>query len=139
MIFQDQNAQGDLSAEEVLDVTVPLQCLVKNGKLELHSASKVKRYGLRNDCVSDYVVCFQSNLPGFFDPVLGEEKELHVVYNYHQQLHEVTIKDNESLRIPRNSKQNINHMHIICTTILCFSTSSECDLASSLWCCVSIF
>jgi len=46
----------------------------------------------------------QSDLPGFFDPALGEEKMLHVIYNYHEQPHEVTIRDNEYLRLPKTCK-----------------------------------
>ncbi|XP_048520604.1 dnaJ homolog subfamily C member 11 [Dendroctonus ponderosae] len=69
---------------DVLDVTVPVQCLVKDSKLVIHENSK-------------------SDLPGFFDPALGEEKMLHVIYNYHEQPHEVTIRDLESLRLPKTS------------------------------------
>ncbi|KAJ8983350.1 hypothetical protein NQ317_003155 [Molorchus minor] len=71
-------------SNEVLDVTVPVQCLVKDSKLVIHDRTK-------------------SELPGFFDPALGEDKMLHIVYNYHDQPHEVTIKDNEPLRLPKTS------------------------------------
>lgn len=47
---------------------------------------------------------FQSHLPGFYDPAIGEEKELTIIYNHRQQPHEVTIKDNEPLRIPKTCK-----------------------------------
>ncbi|XP_050306839.1 dnaJ homolog subfamily C member 11 [Anthonomus grandis grandis] len=69
-------------SSDVIDVTVPVQCLVKDSKLVIHENTK-------------------SDLPGFFDAALGEEKILHVIYNYHDQPHEITIKDNESLRLPR--------------------------------------
>ncbi|KAI4464843.1 dnaj subfamily c member 11 [Holotrichia oblita] len=86
------SASGDTQSgdsDEVLEVTVPLQCLVKDSKLVLHESSK-------------------SQLPGFFDPAVGEEKSLLVVYNYRQQLHEVTIRDSEALRIPKNSHKCAN-------------------------------
>jgi len=71
----------DLS-DAFTDVTIPLQCLVKDSKLILHDASK-------------------SQLPGFYDPCMGEEKCLYVQYTFHGVQHEVTIQDAESLRIPK--------------------------------------
>lgn len=70
--------------DEVIEVTVPLQCLVKDSKLSLHDASK-------------------SQLPGFYDPCVGEEKVLMVQYLYHALLHEVTVGDTETLRIPKQT------------------------------------
>ncbi|XP_066253617.1 dnaJ homolog subfamily C member 11 isoform X1 [Euwallacea similis] len=78
-----ESGDAELS-NDVVDVTIPVQCLVKDSKLVIHENSK-------------------SYLPGFYDPALGEEKVLRVVYNYHEQPHEVTIKDNESLRLPKTS------------------------------------
>ncbi|KAJ9599175.1 hypothetical protein L9F63_010352 [Diploptera punctata] len=72
------------SADEVIDVTIPLQCLVKDSKLVLQEASK-------------------SQLPGFYDPCVGEDKSLLVQYLFHSNLHEVTTEDSESLRIPKQS------------------------------------
>jgi len=43
----------------------------------------------------------QSQLPGFYDPCMGEEKCLYVQYTFHGVQHEVTIQDAESLRIPK--------------------------------------
>ncbi|XP_067005008.1 dnaJ homolog subfamily C member 11 isoform X1 [Anabrus simplex] len=77
---EDAPAQQD----EVIDVTIPLQCLVKDSKLVLHESSK-------------------SQLPGFYDPCMGEEKSLMVQYLYHNQLHEVTVGDTEPLRIPKQT------------------------------------
>ncbi|PNF16476.1 DnaJ subfamily C member 11 [Cryptotermes secundus] len=68
--------------DEVIDVMIPLQCLVKDAKLVLHEASK-------------------SQLPGFYDPCVGEEKLLLVHYLFHSHVHEVVVQDNESLRIPK--------------------------------------
>ncbi|XP_076652071.1 dnaJ homolog subfamily C member 11 isoform X2 [Halictus rubicundus] len=70
-----------LHRDEVIDVTIPLQCLVKNSKLVLHNASK-------------------SQLPGFYDPCVGEEKQLLVQYLFRTHTHECIIKDNAPLRIP---------------------------------------
>lgn len=76
-------AQRDLT-DAITDVTIPLQCLVKDSKLILHDSSK-------------------SQLPGFYDPCMGEDKCLHVQYTFHGLPHEVTIQDVESLRIPKQS------------------------------------
>lgn len=73
----------DLS-DAFTDVTIPLQCLVKDSKLILHDSSKCQ-------------------LPGFYDPCMGEEKSLYVQYTFHGVQHEVTIQDAESLRIPKQS------------------------------------
>ncbi|KAL6260832.1 dnaJ homolog subfamily C member 11 [Pogonomyrmex barbatus] len=70
--------------DEVIDVTIPLQCLVKDSKLILHKASK-------------------SQLPGFYDPCVGEDKQLLVQYLFHTQTHECVIRDDAPLRIPISS------------------------------------
>ncbi|XP_007532804.1 dnaJ homolog subfamily C member 11 [Erinaceus europaeus] len=69
---------------KVIDVTVPLQCLVKDSKLILTEASK-------------------AGLPGFYDPCVGEEKSLKVLYQFRGVLHQVMVLDNEPLRIPKQS------------------------------------
>ncbi|XP_033100299.1 dnaJ homolog subfamily C member 11-like [Anneissia japonica] len=68
----------------VIDVTIPLQSQVKDSRLLLTDASK-------------------ANLPGFYDPCVGEESCLRVLYRFHNTLHECTVADNESLRIPKQS------------------------------------
>ncbi|KAM8791342.1 dnaJ homolog subfamily C member 11 [Rhynchonycteris naso] len=69
---------------KVIDVTVPLQCLVKDSKLILTEASK-------------------AGLPGFYDPCVGEEKSLKVLYQFRGVLHQVMVRDSEALRIPKQS------------------------------------
>lgn len=69
---------------EVIDVVIPLQCLVKNSQLTLHDSAK-------------------SQLSGFYDPCVGEDKVLYIQYLYHSHLFDTTIKDKEGLRIPKQS------------------------------------
>uniref|UniRef100_A0A6I8N170 DnaJ homolog subfamily C member 11 n=1 Tax=Ornithorhynchus anatinus TaxID=9258 RepID=A0A6I8N170_ORNAN len=69
---------------KVIDVTVPLQCLVKDSKLILTEAPK-------------------AGLPGFYDPCVGEEKSLKVLYQFRGVLHQVMSADSEALRIPKQS------------------------------------
>ncbi|XP_033822395.2 dnaJ homolog subfamily C member 11-like [Periophthalmus magnuspinnatus] len=69
---------------KVIDVTVPLQCLVKDSKLILTEASK-------------------AGLPGFYDPAVGEEKSLKLLYQFRGVMHQVLSADTEALRIPKQS------------------------------------
>uniref|UniRef100_A0A2K6P6R7 J domain-containing protein n=1 Tax=Rhinopithecus roxellana TaxID=61622 RepID=A0A2K6P6R7_RHIRO len=69
---------------KVIDVTVPLQCLVKDSKLILTEVSK-------------------AGLSGFYDPCVGEEKNLKVLYQFPGVLHQVMVLDSEALRIPKQS------------------------------------
>ncbi|XP_071449157.1 dnaJ homolog subfamily C member 11 [Hetaerina americana] len=83
-ISEEQEA-GEADEElEVIDVTVPLQCLVRESKLILYESTK-------------------SQLPGFYDPCVGEEKSLSVQYLFHGHLHECVVQDNDPLRIPKQS------------------------------------
>jgi DnaJ family protein C protein 11 len=67
---------------EAFEVTIPLQCLVNNDStLSLTNASK-------------------SQLPGFYDPNLGEAKHLFIRYKYKDKLHEIIIDDLESVSLP---------------------------------------
>lgn len=63
------------------DVTVPIQCLVRDSILQLYESSK-------------------SDLPGFFDPSLGDDKILRIEYTFNDVPKTVNIKDNESVRLP---------------------------------------
>ncbi|XP_028261302.1 dnaJ homolog subfamily C member 11-like [Parambassis ranga] len=69
---------------KVIDVTVPLQCLVKDSKLILTEASK-------------------AGLPGFYDPCVGEEKSLKLLYQFRGVMHQVISADTDPLRIPKQS------------------------------------
>lgn len=78
--------QLEAAAEEetptrVVDVTVALQCQVRGSKLILVEAGK-------------------SELPGFYDPCMGEPKQLRVEYMYQGQKHTVTVADDKPVRIP---------------------------------------
>lgn len=69
---------------KVIDVSVPLQCLVKDSKLILTETTK-------------------SGLPGFYDPCVAEEKSLKVLYQFRGVMHQVLSGDTEPLRIPKQS------------------------------------
>lgn len=78
----ERAAYGKLDdAATTIDVTIPLQCLVKGSKLLISVDTK-------------------SELPGFYDPCVGEDKQLKVDYLYRDQPFQATIKDEEPLRLP---------------------------------------
>uniref|UniRef100_A0A8D8JPH8 DnaJ homolog subfamily C member 11 n=1 Tax=Culex pipiens TaxID=7175 RepID=A0A8D8JPH8_CULPI len=68
----------------VIDVKVPLQCLVKDARLNVYGKTK-------------------SELPGFYDPCFGEDKLLRVDYEFRGQSYSVTVADNEDLSIPASA------------------------------------
>uniref|UniRef100_A0A672ZJJ6 DnaJ (Hsp40) homolog, subfamily C, member 11b n=1 Tax=Sphaeramia orbicularis TaxID=375764 RepID=A0A672ZJJ6_9TELE len=80
-LFVSDTSQKQEKAK-VIDVTVPLQCLVKDSKLILTEASK-------------------AGLPGFYDPCVGEEKSLKLLYQFRGVMHQVISADTEPLRIPK--------------------------------------
>lgn len=47
------------------------------------------------------ICLFQAGLPGFYDPCVGEEKNLKVLYQFRGVLHQVMALDSEALRIPK--------------------------------------
>lgn len=71
----------DPSAETIVDVTLPLQCLTRDSRLRLQKTSK-------------------SQLPGFYDPCVGEPKVLRIDYTYRDVSFSVEIKDEQDLRLP---------------------------------------
>lgn len=94
---------------KVIDVTVPLQCLVKDSKLILTEATKVnKSAAFHLFCLMllapDFLSSLQSGLPGFYDPCVGEEKSLKVLYQFRGVMHQVVSGDTEALRIPKQCK-----------------------------------
>jgi DnaJ family protein C protein 11 len=83
-LFTTLSHTNPLAPPQVINVTIPLQCLVTDSKLILRETSK-------------------SLVPGFYDPCIGEKKYLRVKYKFRGCVHEVTIENNESLMIPRQS------------------------------------
>ena len=81
---QSTSIRDPLAPPRVIDVAVPLQCLVSDSKLILRDNSKAL-------------------IPGFYDPCVGETKHLRVRYSFRGNMHEVTVANNEPLVIPRES------------------------------------
>jgi DnaJ family protein C protein 11 len=67
---------------KIIDVTVPLQALVKDSTLRIGTTVS------------------KSNLTGFYDPCVGEEKSLFIKYSFRSQIHTVTYKDTDPVVLP---------------------------------------
>ena len=87
---EDTEVETHLSdLDKVVNVTVPLQCLVEApSRLVLYSGKK-------------------SGLAGFYDPCpnQNEEKQLLIRYLYQGKVHYVQVEETSQLRIPRISHQ----------------------------------
>ena len=74
------------SSIKIIDVTVPLQALVKDSILKITTTSS------------------KSNLTGFYDPCIGEEKSLYIKYLLRSQAHVVLYRDNDPILLPNRGK-----------------------------------
>lgn len=71
-----------------VDVTIPVQCLVEKHSIMLPGGASQSK----------------ADLPGFYNPTpleRGTELSLYVMYEFKGKLHEVTVGDRETLRIPK--------------------------------------
>jgi hypothetical protein len=51
-------------------------------------------------CVLSVRCAYQAALVGFYDPCVGEAKQLRIVYIFQRQRHEVTINDLDAVALP---------------------------------------
>ncbi|XP_046850162.1 dnaJ homolog subfamily C member 11-like [Xenia sp. Carnegie-2017] len=82
--FSENDLNNPYRMNKIIDVTLVLQCLVKDSKLYLPEGSKTQ-------------------ISGFYDPCFGEDKSLQVRYLFRDILHEAIIDDCQQLRIPIKS------------------------------------
>ncbi|CRK99107.1 CLUMA_CG012095, isoform A [Clunio marinus] len=64
-----------------IDVKIPLQCLVKDSNITVHTSLKYE-------------------LPGFYDPAIGENKVLKVQFKYRNNLETVVIEEKDEIKLP---------------------------------------
>jgi hypothetical protein len=98
---QSSSTQQDFG--KTVDVKLPLQCLVEETHKEMPDGKRI--------AMSALVIAggeSKANLAGFYDPCLGEEKQLFVRYMYGNKKHEVTVADRELLKIPCHSHHSGN-------------------------------
>ena len=84
MSVKDNQRINPCSEDKVIDVCVPLQCMVQDSKLIIHPGTKCR-------------------LSGFYDPCVGKQKWLSVVYDFRGLRHKVVVEDSQRLAIPKES------------------------------------
>lgn len=82
--FISKNRRTDRTTPYVINVVIPIQCLVRDSKLILGDQPKWE-------------------LTGIYDPCIGEEKVLKIVYEFRGIVHEAIFKDTEEVRCPKQS------------------------------------
>ncbi|KAF9919751.1 hypothetical protein FBU30_010595, partial [Linnemannia zychae] len=75
-------AYGNLSAGITADVTVAVQALVDNSQLVMPGGHS------------------KNHILGFYDPCLGEKKQLRIRYEFQKAMHEVIVDDLEHVILP---------------------------------------
>ncbi|CAF0903194.1 unnamed protein product [Brachionus calyciflorus] len=86
--LRDEDKDGTrnvLENEKLVDVTIPLQFLVKDHTLQILNDQP------------------KSNLEGFYDPCIGETKVLFIQYKYNGEPYETTLTDDQIIRLPKAS------------------------------------
>ncbi|KAI7815884.1 hypothetical protein BC939DRAFT_471125 [Gamsiella multidivaricata] len=76
---------GNLNAGLVADVTVAVQTLVNNSQLTMPGGHS------------------KNHILGFYDPCLGEKKQLKIRYEFQKKMHEVTVADMDHVALPVRS------------------------------------
>ncbi|KAG0050720.1 hypothetical protein BGZ83_004504 [Gryganskiella cystojenkinii] len=79
------NLQAAPELDLVADVTIPVQALVNNSQLSMPGGHS------------------KNHILGFFDPCLGEKKQLRIRYEFQRRLHEVVVADLASVAAPVRS------------------------------------
>ena len=72
---------------KIIDVTVPLQALVKDSTLRIATTAS------------------KANLTGFYDPCIGEEKSLLIRYSLRSQVHTVLYTDTDPIVLPNRGME----------------------------------
>ncbi|CAG8520921.1 5444_t:CDS:10 [Diversispora eburnea] len=71
--------------KEILDVRIPVQALVHESQLTIPGGYS------------------KSNIMGFYDPCMGEPKQLKIKYQFQRKIHEVTVDDSLPVACPLRS------------------------------------
>jgi DnaJ family protein C protein 11 len=75
------------SSLNIIDVTIPLQTLVKDSTLKIETTVS------------------KSHLTGFYDPCVGQEKSLVIKYSFRSQIHTVTYRDTDPVILPNRGNK----------------------------------
>ena len=85
LVYKNINPHIFAGYSELVDVTVPVQCLVESGRLTFYDGSK-------------------ADLAGFYDPCAllhDEQKHLLIRYFYQNVIHQVLLPDEDALKVPK--------------------------------------
>ncbi|CAG8713832.1 13238_t:CDS:10 [Dentiscutata erythropus] len=80
-----KEASAENHYEDVIDVKIPIQALVFESQLIIPGG------------------CSKSNIIGFYDPCMGERKQLKIKYHFQRKLHEVIVEDKTPVACPLRS------------------------------------
>lgn len=86
-----------------IDVRIPLQCLVKDSQITVHTVFKASKAFLDSTLTVNYNKNYSSlqyELPGFYDPAIGEDKVLKVQFRYRNSLETVVIEETDQIKLP---------------------------------------
>ncbi|KAK3814452.1 MAG: hypothetical protein J3Q66DRAFT_37752 [Benniella sp.] len=78
-------AYGNLNAGIVADVTIAVQALVNKSQLVMPGGHS------------------KNHILGFYDPCLGEKKQLRIRYEFQERMHEVVVADMDHVALPIRS------------------------------------
>ena len=81
------SSSSNENLNKIIDVTVPLQALVKDSALKIATTTS------------------KSHLTGFYDPCIGEERRLLIKYSLRSQLHTVVYNDTDPIILPNRGKK----------------------------------
>lgn len=87
------SSSSNENLNKIIDVTVPLQALVKDSVLRITTTVS------------------KSHLTGFYDPCIGEEKRLLIKYSLRSQLHNVVYNDTDPVILPNRGKKTSCAVH----------------------------
>ena len=90
------------SSLKIIDVTIPLQTLVKNSTLKIDTTAS------------------KSDLTGFYDPCIDEEKSLFVKYSFRSQIHTVTYRDTDPVVLPNRGRSSLRNSYVEKSSIVFF-------------------
>jgi Domain of unknown function (DUF3395) len=83
-----------------INVKIPLQCLVNNSQIIVHTSFKVKLLFRSPSQQYRFFFLSQHELPGFYDPAIGENKVLKVQFKYKNDIKTVVIEDKDEIKLP---------------------------------------
>lgn len=103
---EDEEQIDELNADDkttFIDVKIPLQCLVKDSQISIQTTVRVRfhhKFEIEIQITFIELIKFQSDLPGFWDPAIGEDKILKVKFKYRNDVKIVDIDDKDEIKLP---------------------------------------